>query len=69
MKSDSEQERYVNPESGFVQTCMINLSSLAENYSCDSPGCNEGFIMADNGKKVHKENKISKLYLSSFDIW
>ena len=55
MKSDSEQERDVNRESGFVQTCMINLSSLAENYSCDSPGCNEAFIMADNGKKYIKK--------------
>ena len=55
VKSDSEQERDVNRESGFVQTCMINLSSLAENYSCDSPGCNKGFIMADNGKMYIKK--------------
>ena len=48
---------------------MINLSTLAENPSCDSSSCKEGFIIADRVEKVNEENKISKLYLSLFDIW
>ena len=36
---------------------MINLSTLAEKHSCDTPGCKEGFIMADG---VEKESKYPK---------
>ena len=56
----------IEPLCDHAMDTILILSILAENHSCDFPGCWEGFIMADRVEKVNKENKISKLYLSSF---
>ena len=40
----------IEPSCDHAMDTISILSTLAENHSCDSSGCYEGFIMADSGE-------------------